>query len=342
MSGTTTLGGRPPTILIVDDTPANLGVVAEHLEHMGYRVLVAQDGEEALERAAHMRPDIILLDVLMPGLDGFETCRRLKAAEGTREVPVIFMTCLADAADKLTGFEAGGVEFITKPFQIEELIARTKVHLALREAQKQLEAKNAQLQEEIATRREKEAALRRIQDELEQRVQARTAELASANATLKAEITDRQRVAEALGESQRLLQAIIENATAVIYVKDLEGRYLLINRRFRTLLHITRESVAGKTDQDFFPRSMPTHFALSTSGWWRPGGRWRQRSSFPRTTGSTPTSRSSARSWMDRGDPTRSAESRRTSASASGWRRSGSRSWPASGRRGERSSAPAG
>jgi PAS domain S-box-containing protein len=254
MSGTTTPDGPPSTILIVDDTPANLGVAVDHLEHMGYRVLVAQDGEEALERAEHMRPDIILLDVLMPGLDGFETCRRLKAAEGTREIPVIFMTCLADAADKLAGFEAGGVDFVTKPFQIEELIARTRVHLALREAQKQLETKNAQLQQEIATRREKEAALRLIQDELEQRVQERTAELASANTTLKAEINDRLRVEEALRESQRLLQAIIDNSTAVISVKDVEGRYLLTNRRFLTLFHLTQESVAGKTDYDLFPK----------------------------------------------------------------------------------------
>ncbi|MFY0578519.1 response regulator [Cystobacter fuscus] len=108
MSGTTTPDGCPSTILIVDDTPANLGVAVEHLESMGYRVLVAQDGEEALERAEHMRPDIILLDVVMPGLDGLETCRRLKVAESTREIPVIFMTCLSDTTDKLAGFEAGG------------------------------------------------------------------------------------------------------------------------------------------------------------------------------------------------------------------------------------------
>ncbi|WP_095992360.1 response regulator [Cystobacter fuscus] len=255
MSGTTTPDGCPSTILIVDDTPANLGVAVEHLELMGYRVLVAQDGEEALERAEHMRPDIILLDVVMPGLDGFETCRRLKVAESTREIPVIFMTCLSDTTDKLAGFEAGGVDFVTKPFQIEELIARTRVHLALSEAQKQLEAKNAQLEREIASRREKEAALRRIQDELEQRVQVRTTDLACANTTLKAEIADRQRVEEALRESQCLLQAIIDNSTAVISVKDVEGRYLLTNRRFLTLFHLTRESVLGKTDYDLFPKA---------------------------------------------------------------------------------------
>jgi DNA-binding response OmpR family regulator len=146
MSGTTRPDDHPPTILIVDDTPANLGVAAEHLEQVGYRVLVALDGEEALGRAERMRPDIILLDVLMPGLNGFETCRRLKAAEGTRDIPVIFMTSLSDATDKLAGFEAGGVDFVTKPVQLQEVVARTRVHLALREAQKQLEAKNAQLQ----------------------------------------------------------------------------------------------------------------------------------------------------------------------------------------------------
>lgn len=160
MSGTTTPDGCSSTILIVDDTPANLGVAVEHLELMGYRVLVAQDGEEALERAEHMRPDIILLDVVMPGLDGLETCRRLKVAESTREIPVIFMTCLSDTTDKLAGFEAGGVDFVTKPFQIEELVARTRVHLALRETRKQLEAKNAQLQREMAARGEIERTSR--------------------------------------------------------------------------------------------------------------------------------------------------------------------------------------
>jgi CheY-like chemotaxis protein len=92
MSRATAPDARSRTILIVDDMPANLGVLVDHLEGMGHRVLVAQGGEEALKRASFTRPDLILLDVLMPGIDGFETCRCLKAAESTRYIPVIFMT----------------------------------------------------------------------------------------------------------------------------------------------------------------------------------------------------------------------------------------------------------
>jgi len=168
------------TLLIVDDMPANLGVLVEHLEAAGYRVLVAQDAEEALQRASLMMPDLMLLDVLMPELDGFEACRRLKAMEKTRDIPVIFMTCLGEAADKLVGFEAGGVDYITKPFEIAEVLARIKTHLTLREARKELEAKNAELE--------------RAHEHLERRVRERTAELASSNAALKAEIAERQRV----------------------------------------------------------------------------------------------------------------------------------------------------
>ncbi|XYH97350.1 response regulator [Sorangium sp. So ce1128] len=180
MSRATAPGARTRTILIVDDTPANLTVLVDNLERVGHQVLIAQDSGEALERAGLMTPDLILLDVVMPDIDGFETCRRLKADESTRDIPVIFMTALADAADKLVGFKAGGVDYITKPFEIGEVLARVTTHLSLREAQKELEEKNTELQ--------------RTHQELEQRVRDRTAELARSNAALR--------------ESQHLLQAI--------------------------------------------------------------------------------------------------------------------------------------
>ncbi|XYI03994.1 response regulator [Sorangium sp. So ce1128] len=224
----------------MDDQPATVGVLVENLECIGHRVLVAQEADEALKRASLVRPDLILLDVLMPGVDGFEACRSLKAAESTRDIPVIFMTCLTDTADKLVGFKAGGVDYITKPFEIEEVIARVNTHLSLRETQKELETKNAQLQTEMAIRQQKEAALRRAHQELEQRVRDRTAELARSNAALR--------------ESQHLLQAIVDNSMAVIHVKDIEGRYLMVNRHFEELLHVTQKSVVGKTDHEVFPK----------------------------------------------------------------------------------------
>jgi diguanylate cyclase (GGDEF)-like protein/PAS domain S-box-containing protein len=133
------------TILIVDDIPANLAVAVDYLEANQFHVVVAQDGEEGIERAQLVQPDLILLDIMMPGIDGFETCRRLKASARTHDIPVIFMTALADTSDKITAFAAGAVDYVSKPFQVEELLARIKTHLTLRAAQHQLATQNLQL-----------------------------------------------------------------------------------------------------------------------------------------------------------------------------------------------------
>ena len=139
-----------PTVLIVDDTPANLGVIVESLEAHGFRVVVAQRGQEALQRAGYVKPDLILLDVMLPDLNGFEICRRLKAQSSTRDIPVIFMTSLVSVEDKVAGFAAGGVDYVTKPLQVEEVRSLVDTHLSLRTMQKELEKKNAQLAEQTA------------------------------------------------------------------------------------------------------------------------------------------------------------------------------------------------
>ncbi len=128
------------TILIVDDNPTNLGALFDYLRGAGFRVLVAENGESALQRVIYAQPDIILLDVLMPGIDGFETCRRLKETEIGRETPVIFLTALSETVDKVKGFNAGGVDYITKPLQYEEVFVRVNTHLTLRKLQKDLQA----------------------------------------------------------------------------------------------------------------------------------------------------------------------------------------------------------
>jgi len=156
------------TILIVDDMPANLEVVTNHLERQGYRAVVALSGDEGIERAEYVQPDLILLDVMMPGTDGFEICRRLKASDRTRAIPVIFMTALADTTDKLAGFAAGAVDYVTKPLNGAEVLARIESHLALYALRRQLAAQNAQLQQEIAVRSETQAALQRSNTEFEQ------------------------------------------------------------------------------------------------------------------------------------------------------------------------------
>ncbi|MFZ2855683.1 MAG: response regulator [Rhodocyclaceae bacterium] len=135
------------TILIVDDVPANLSVMVDHLETQGFQVLVAQNGEEALQRSEFAKPDLILLDVMMPGIDGFEVCRRLKLNPATQSIPVIFMTALTDTGSTVAGFEAGAVDYITKPFKIAEVLARVNTHLAAQAMQRQLVRRNAELSE---------------------------------------------------------------------------------------------------------------------------------------------------------------------------------------------------
>ncbi len=122
----------------MDDTPANLSVLVDTLAGTGHRLMVAEDGEDALAQTARAQPDLILLDVMMPGLDGFETCRRLKAQAGTRDIPVIFMTALNDTAEKVRAFNAGAVDYITKPIQHEEALARIGAHLTIRRLQHEL------------------------------------------------------------------------------------------------------------------------------------------------------------------------------------------------------------
>ena len=131
------------TILIVDDTPANLCVLVETLGAAGYQLMVAEDGEEALAQTEQTQPDLILLDVMMPGIDGFETCRRLKTRPQTRDVPVLFMTALNETADKVKAFAAGGVDYISKPIEHDEAIARVRTHLTLRRLRRELEAQLA-------------------------------------------------------------------------------------------------------------------------------------------------------------------------------------------------------
>ena len=120
-----------PRILIVDDNPTNLKVLSDALRDQGWTTLVATDGESAIEQVHYALPDLILLDVMMPGIDGFETCRQLKLNPITQRLPIIFMTALSDTVDKVKGLELGAVDYITKPFQHEEVLARIKLHLNL-------------------------------------------------------------------------------------------------------------------------------------------------------------------------------------------------------------------
>jgi sigma-B regulation protein RsbU (phosphoserine phosphatase) len=137
-------------ILIVDDTPANLRVLAQMLSERNYRVRAVTSGARALEAAQAASPDLVLLDVKMPGMDGYEVCQRMKADQRTRETPIIFISALDDVQDKVRAFTAGGVDYVTKPFQWEEVLARIETHLALRSLQRQLQDANKRFERELA------------------------------------------------------------------------------------------------------------------------------------------------------------------------------------------------
>ncbi|GAK57500.1 response regulator receiver sensor signal transduction histidine kinase [Candidatus Vecturithrix granuli] len=145
-------------ILLVDDTPENLQVLIEAFKEHQIEIAVAQSGEETLEITSLFQPDIILLDVMMPGMDGFETCQQLKARKDTRDIPVIFMTALADMAHRMKGFKVGGVDYVTKPFHAEEVLARVNAHLLIRKQYQQLQEQNALIKEQREQLRELNAS----------------------------------------------------------------------------------------------------------------------------------------------------------------------------------------
>lgn len=136
------------TILVVDDMPNNVSVLFSFLSQAGFKVLVAQDGRRALQTAEQAGPDLILLDVMMPNMDGFEVCSLLKTNEKTKNIPVIFMTALVDTTDKVKGFKLGAADYLTKPIQHEEVLVRINAHLNVYKLQRQLEEKNQQLQDQ--------------------------------------------------------------------------------------------------------------------------------------------------------------------------------------------------
>jgi signal transduction histidine kinase len=154
------------SILIVDDTPLNLSLIVDYLTQYGFTIRVARSGEMALKRVAYDPPSLILLDVVMPGLDGFETCRRLKANPATRHIPVIFMTALANSADKVRGFEVGAVDYVTKPLQQEEVLARITTHLRLHDLTRSLQEQNELL--EARSQLEKARLLEAVNQQKEQ------------------------------------------------------------------------------------------------------------------------------------------------------------------------------
>jgi DNA-binding NtrC family response regulator len=161
----------PEKILIIDDNPANIGLLSEPLERKGHEIFTASDGDSGVKIAGMAKPALILLDVMMPLLDGMATCRKLKMADATRDIPVIFITARQDTESVLSGFRNGAVDYIPKPFRLEEVLSRVETHLQIGRLTRELRARNEELETEIARRREAEEA-RRTADERYSRLSA--------------------------------------------------------------------------------------------------------------------------------------------------------------------------
>lgn len=219
--------GPGRTILLVDDMPNNISVLFETLTRFGYKVLVARDGKSAIEQTRLAQPDLILLDVMMPGMDGFETCRRLKQDEVLRPIPVIFMTALSETIDKVNGFNMGGVDYITKPFQLQEVVSRIHTHLELRRLQRELEEVNAGLEIRVTERTESlEKALTEV-EQLKNRLQAE-------NTYLREEIKQTGHFEEIVSQSKvfgkvlrQVEQVAPTNTTVLILGESGTGKELL-------------------------------------------------------------------------------------------------------------------
>ncbi|AFZ35636.1 response regulator receiver modulated diguanylate cyclase/phosphodiesterase with PAS/PAC sensor(s) [Stanieria cyanosphaera PCC 7437] len=194
------------SILIIDDNSNNLKILSETLIQAGFNVAVAIDGEMAIKQLEYHRPELILLDVLMPNLNGYEVCQQLKAKQQTRDIPVIFLSALDDAFDKVRAFSVGGVDYVTKPFQADEIIARIKHQLELQAAK---------------------AEISQLNKNLEQKVHQRTIELENVIDKLHQEIAQHQQTQQLLKDSECKLENILNSLEEVVWSANVENFNLI-------------------------------------------------------------------------------------------------------------------
>ena len=215
-------------ILIVDDSEESRGLLSEILAAEGYDVRAADSGELALAAVAVSSPELILLDMRMPGMDGIEVCKQLKSCGASRDIPVIFLSASRDFGDRLEGLEAGAVDFVNKPFRREELLARLKTHLELG----------------------------RLRKDLEHRVTQRTVELQLANHQLQAELEARRRIEEELRESERRFRSLADSAPVAIWITNREGLVTYVNEWGLNFFGWTLEELASDSLKTIHPEDL--------------------------------------------------------------------------------------
>jgi PAS domain S-box-containing protein len=203
-------------ILIIDENPSSIDLIKTIIETEGYELLVATTGQNALKILKKTKPDLIFLDIIMQGMDGYELCRRLKADKENKEIPVVFMTSLTSTSDKLKGFDAGGVDYVTKPVEAEELLARIRIHLSIRKMHAQLKAQNKRLRQQVIERKRAEKALR---------------------------------------ESEEKYRRIFQNIQDVYYETQLDGKILEISPSIEDISQYKREDILGKSILDVYVNS---------------------------------------------------------------------------------------
>jgi PAS domain S-box-containing protein len=199
------------SILVIDDSPLNLEFLVSALRRAGFDVFMAKNGEEGLQKAAERKPSLILLDIMMPGLNGYETCKLLKQDPDLQMVPVIFMTALSDIADKVKGFQVGAADYVTKPTEIPEVIARVKTHLKISELQQSMERQNEELREQNERR---------------------------------------LRVQDALRHSRQQYRLLAEHATDIIARQSLDGIFVYVSPACKTILGYEVEELIGRSILD--------------------------------------------------------------------------------------------
>ncbi len=223
--------GSENTILIVDDNSENLSLLMRMLWQDGFRALAAESGEQTLEILEHTLPDLFLIDIMMPGMDGYELTRRIRSDAKTSDLPIIMVTSLTSKEDRLKSVKAGANDFVSKPVDKVELRVRMNSLLKMKQAQD---------------------AIKRHKEHLEEMIYQRTAELVTKNRLLEQEITERKKTQQRLSESEERFRAVIESAEDLIFIKDKNLQYTHVNSAMLRFLEMDIHDILGKTDRELF------------------------------------------------------------------------------------------